>query len=69
MYSIWTDVREVGERKRGGREVFLKPCVYLDLQCCVVLRGIAKVLRPIYIYYLPSTLIQLVLYANTGKLL
>ena len=41
IYSIWTDAREVEER--GGREVYLKPWVYLDLQCCVVLRGITKV--------------------------
>ena len=38
----WKRERERGRRERGG-EVYLKPWVYPNLQCCVVLRGVAKV--------------------------
>ena len=41
------DIQYLGECERGGRErggeVYLKPWVYPDWQCCVVLRGVAKV--------------------------
>ena len=64
--------REVEER---GGEVYLKPRLYPNLQCCAVLRGVAKVSYNVpkfakitytWTYLLPPGTLM---YANAGKLL